>query len=86
VVCGNPLSNHLTIGSSFLWSSLKLALLLLTLILALHSRFFLIPKLSEENLNFLALHIVAVTTLAVLFVIFGAGIRLGGGLDLGLDH
>ncbi|MFM7909118.1 MAG: copper resistance protein CopD, partial [Microcystis sp.] len=25
-----------------------------------------------------ALHIVAVTTLAVLFVIFGAGIRLGG--------
>ncbi len=57
---------------------IKLALLLLTLILALHSRFFLIPKLSEENLNFLALHIVAVTTLAVLFVIFGAGIRLGG--------
>ncbi|REJ39863.1 MAG: copper resistance protein CopD [Microcystis flos-aquae TF09] len=57
---------------------IKLALLLLTLILALHSRFFLIPKLSEENLNVLALHIVAVTTLAVLFVIFGAGIRLGG--------
>ncbi|TRV07546.1 MAG: hypothetical protein EWV41_12085 [Microcystis wesenbergii Mw_MB_S_20031200_S109] len=23
MVCGNPLSTHLTIGSSFLWSSLK---------------------------------------------------------------
>ena len=52
--------------------------LLLTLILALHSRFFLLPQLSEENLNSFALHIVAVTTLAVLFLIFGAGIRLGG--------
>jgi putative copper export protein len=57
---------------------IKLVLLLLTLILALHSRFFIIPNLSQENLNSLALHIVAVTTLAVLFVILGAGIRLGG--------
>jgi putative copper export protein len=57
---------------------IKLVLLLLTLILAIHSRFFIIPNLSKDTLNSLALHIVAVTTLAVLFVILGAGIRLGG--------
>jgi putative copper export protein len=58
--------------------SIKLVLLLLTLGLAIHARFFIIPKLTEETLNSLAYHIVGVTTLAVLFVIFGAGIRLGG--------
>lgn len=57
---------------------IKLVLLLLTLGLAIHARFFIIPKLTKETLNFLAYHIVGVTTLAVLFVIFGAGIRLGG--------
>jgi hypothetical protein len=29
VVCGNPLSTHLTIGSSFLWSSLSIILALI---------------------------------------------------------
>jgi hypothetical protein len=58
--------------------AIKLGLLLLTLALALHARFFIIPKLSEETLNSLAYHIVGVTTLAVLFVILGVGIRLGG--------
>jgi putative copper export protein len=58
--------------------AIKLVLLLLTLTLAIHARFFIIPKLSKENLNSLAYHIVGVTTLAVLFVIIGSGIRLGG--------
>ena len=57
---------------------IKLILLLLTLGLAIHARFFIIPKLTKETLNSLAYHIVGVTTLAVLFVILGAGIRLGG--------
>jgi len=57
---------------------IKLGLLLLTLLLAIHARFFIIPNLNEETLNSLAYHIVGVTTLAILFVIFGAGIRLGG--------
>jgi hypothetical protein len=57
---------------------IKLVLLLLTLGLAIHARFFIIPKLTKETLNSLAYHIVGVTTLAVLFVILGAGIRLGG--------
>jgi putative copper export protein len=57
---------------------IKLGLLLGTLALAVHARFFIIPNLTKETLNFLAYHIVGVTTLAVLFAILGAGIRLGG--------
>ncbi|HBE16485.1 MAG TPA: copper resistance protein CopD [Cyanobacteria bacterium UBA11149] len=57
---------------------IKLGLLLLTLGLAIHARFFIIPKLTQETLNSLAYPIIGVTMLAVLFVIFGAGIRLGG--------
>lgn len=56
----------------------KLLLLLGTIALAIHARFFIIPNLTKETLNSLADHIVGVTTLAVLFVILGAGIRLGG--------
>ncbi len=57
---------------------LKLLLLLGTLALAIHARFFIIPKLTKETLNSLVYHIVGVTTLAVLFVGLGAGIRVGG--------
>ncbi len=57
---------------------IKLGLLLLTLGLAIHARLFIIPKLTKDTLNSLAYHIVGITTLAVLFVILGAGIRLGG--------
>ncbi|MBD1847000.1 copper resistance protein CopD [Cyanobacteria bacterium FACHB-63] len=58
--------------------AIKLGLLLGTVLLAVHARFFIIPNLTKETLNSLAYHIVGVTTLAVLFVVFGAGIRLGG--------
>jgi len=57
---------------------LKLLLLLGTIALAIHARFFIIPNLTQETLNSLAYHIIGVTTLAVLFAILGAGIRLGG--------
>ena len=57
---------------------IKLGLLLATVALAIHARFWIVPNLTNETLNALAYHIVAVTTLAVLFVILGAGIRLGG--------
>lgn len=57
---------------------IKLLLLLGTLALAVHARFFIIPKLTKATLNVLAYHIVGVTTLAVSFVVLGAGIRLGG--------
>jgi putative copper export protein len=57
---------------------IKLGILLLTLALAIHARFFIIPNLSKETLNQLAYHIISITTFAVLFVVFGIGIRLGG--------
>lgn len=57
---------------------IKFSLLLGTLALAVQARFFIIPNLKPETLNFLAYHIIGVTTLAVLFVVVGAGIRLGG--------
>ena len=57
---------------------IKLALLIGTIGLAIHARFWIVPNLTKESLNSLAYHIVGVTTLAVLFAIVGAGIRLGG--------
>ncbi len=56
----------------------KLVLLVLTVILAVHARFRVIPKLDDSTLPALAWHIRAVTVLAVLFVLVGASIRLGG--------
>ena len=58
--------------------AIKLGLLLLTLGLAIHARIFIIPKLTKETLNSLAYHIMGITILAVVFVIMGAGIRVGG--------
>lgn len=57
---------------------IKLGLLVATLSLAIHARFFIIPNLTKKKLSALAYHIIGVTTLAVLFVILGAGIRVGG--------
>jgi putative copper export protein len=57
---------------------IKLALLAGTVGLALHARFKLIPALRDETLPVLAGHIVAVTTLAVLFVLAGVLFRVGG--------
>jgi putative copper export protein len=58
--------------------ALKLMLLLLTVMLAVHARLRLIPKLSAQTLPVLAWHVVAVTVVAVLFVILGVGFRTGG--------
>lgn len=54
---------------------LKFGLLLLTLILAIHARFFLIPK---KALWPVAIHILLVTAIAVLFVLLGFSARSGG--------
>lgn len=56
----------------------KLVLLAVTLILALHARLRLLPRLEAKNLPLLALHIGAVTLLAIAFVAVGAGFRTGG--------
>lgn len=55
----------------------KLSLLALTLLLALDARFRVVPRLSSANLVDMALHIVAVTVIAVLFVLVGVSFRTG---------
>lgn len=57
---------------------LKLSLLLFTVILALHARLSIIPRLNEKTLNSLAVHITLVTLIAVLFALTGVLHRFGG--------
>ena len=55
----------------------KLGLLALTLVLAAHARLALLPRLDAARLPMLALHIAAVTLLAVGLVVAGLGLRIG---------
>lgn len=55
--------------------TIKLGLLLCTIGLAIHARFFLIPK---KKLKPLSYHIIGVTILSVLFVFVGFSMRSGG--------
>lgn len=57
--------------------ALKLALLLTTVLVALHARFRVIPTLRNQTLNWFAVHIVTVTLLAVSFVVVGSLFRTG---------
>lgn len=56
----------------------KIALLLLTVSLALDARLRIIPKLGRHNLTALAWHIIPVTILSVAFVYVGLRFRFGG--------
>lgn len=56
----------------------KLALLALTIVLAVDARVRIIPHLGSAALKKLAYHIILVTIVAVLFVIVGVGFRTGG--------
>ncbi len=64
----NNLSTHI---------SIKIILLGITIALALHARLKLLPNLSVNNLIVLAVHIIAITTVAVMFVVTGLSFRLG---------
>lgn len=57
----------------YLWT--KLGLLTATLALAIHARFFILPRLTEQKLPQVAFHIVLVTVLAVFFVVTGLSFR-----------
>jgi hypothetical protein len=57
----------------YLWT--KFGLLAVTIVLAIHARFFIIPKLTKEKLSLLALHIILATMLALAFVITGLSFR-----------
>jgi putative copper export protein len=58
--------------------SLKLMLLFTTLILAIHARLFIIPKLNKNNLKQLGWHILLVNIIAIAMLILGSFIRFGG--------
>ena len=60
--------------------SSKLVLLLLTAAFALSAQFRVIPKLKKDasHLPEMAFHIISVTTIGVLMLIFGSFIRYGG--------
>lgn len=86
ILTGFWLAHHL-LGSPGNWFhdnplahvvQVKLGLLAITLGLAIHARFRVIPKLSDDTLPTLAWHIRLVTLAAVLFVLAGASIRFGG--------
>lgn len=59
--------------------SLKLLLLLLTIIVALHARFYRIPNLTADTLKSFSVNIILVTLLSVAFVIVGTLFRTGLG-------
>lgn len=58
--------------------SVKLFLLLGTVLLAINARFFIFPKLTEKNLNYLAAHIILVTLFSLGFLYAGVSVRFGG--------
>lgn len=60
--------------------STKLALLLLTVLFALSAQFRVLPKLkiSADKLPEMTFHIVSVTIIGVLMLIFGSFVRFGG--------
>jgi putative copper export protein len=64
----NPISHAITA---------KLTLLALTVGFAINARLRVIPVLSKENLGEMAWHIIAVTTLSMLFVAVGISFRTG---------
>jgi putative copper export protein len=57
--------------------SIKIILLLMTVALAIHARFFIIPKLNADRLSLLGWHIIGVTVIAVLMMLTGLSFRLG---------
>jgi len=57
----------------YLW--IKLGLLVSTMALGIHARFFILPRLTVEKLSLLALHIILVTMLAVALVVTGLSFR-----------
>ena len=87
VLTGLWLAHRILGGSAGVWFGsggparvvqVKLALLAATVALAVHAKLRVIPRLRDDNLPLMAGHIVGVTVLAVLFVLAGASLRLGG--------
>lgn len=87
VLSGLALAHRLLGGSWAAWSGdtsvarlvqAKFLFLALTVVLALHAKLRVIPRLRDDNLPVMGAHIIGVTVLAVLFTLAGASLRLGG--------
>lgn len=58
--------------------SLKLVLLLITVLFAISANFFVIPNLTAKTLPLMAFHILSVTIIGVLMLLLGSFVRYGG--------
>lgn len=58
--------------------SLKLLLLLLTILFALSANIFVLPNLSSKKLPLMAFHIIMVTAIGAAMLILGSFVRYGG--------
>jgi putative copper export protein len=63
----NVMSNHI---------ALKIFLISGTIILAVHARFFIIPRLSADTLSYLGFHILAITIISLALLFTGLNFRL----------
>ena len=66
------------IGSLEKVVSIKLLLLMLTIILALYTQIYVIPNLNKYNINKIAFSIISVTLIGITMLILGSTIRYGG--------
>ncbi len=57
--------------------AIKFILLTLIILLAVDAKLRVLPKLSQQNLWDMALHIIAVTLLSIIFVIVGVSFKTG---------
>src|SRR5690606_33052971 len=58
--------------------SVKLLLLLCTVLFALSANIFVLPKLSPAKLPLMAFHIISVTALGIAMLVLGSFVRYGG--------
>lgn len=58
--------------------SLKLVLLVITVLFAISANFLVIPKLTAKTLPLMAFHILSVTIIGVLMLLLGSFVRYGG--------
>lgn len=76
-IISSPISNWFNFSDRIsIHILIKLTLLLLTILLAIHARFFIIPKLTSKNIPLLGFHIIGVTFISIIFLIIGLSFRL----------
>ncbi|MRI63558.1 copper resistance protein CopD [Ornithobacterium rhinotracheale] len=59
-------------------ANMKIILLLCIFALAIHARFFIIPKLNKDNLKPMIYHIIGINIISLLMLIIGVLFRFGG--------